>query len=249
MIDARTGISSHGDALFSEEHPLTIYTFPYAGGNALSYHQWPFPSAIRWVNLDYPGHGLRRKEALLPSLDALARDAASRILNSQEENPTAVALFGHSMGGICAWRTAQLLQKELPVIHLFVSACPAPDIFPPPGQPIETDADTLAFLDHFHQLPPKVLNNPRFRAHGLPAITHDIRLSNAWVCPDWQPLACPISAFAGNRDTLAPRSAMERWNSFTGGVFTFRTFDGAHFYFENPQSLTALTAAICNDLI
>lgn len=233
-----------GSALFAKDHPLTVYAFPFAGGNALSYHAWHFPQWMRWVPLDYPGHGLRRKEALLPSLEDYAQDAAQWILSDQKQASTEAAFFGHSMGGVTAWRTAQLLRGSLNLRHLLVSACPPPDLFPPQGQAVETDADTLVFLEHFHQLPDKVLANPRFRAHGLPTITHDIRLSNRWVCPKWQPLTCPITAFAGQEDPLAPEALMRSWNQFTRSSFYMQTFAGSHFYYEEADNLTALCAAI-----
>jgi surfactin synthase thioesterase subunit len=240
--------ADRGSALFSKDRPLTVYAFAFAGGNTLSYHGWPLPQWIRWVPLDYPGHGLRRKEALLTSLEDYAQDAATCILDDLKQAPGQAAFFGHSMGGVTAWRTAQILRDKISLRHLIVSACSAPDLFPPKGQPIETDADTLVFLEHFHQLPDKVLKNPRFRAHGLPTITHDIRVSNRWVCPKWQPLACPITAFAGTEDTLAPEADMRSWNRFTRSSFYFRAFPGSHFYYEEAAVLADLCAAIADTL-
>src|SRR5215210_6080354 len=100
---------------------LRLFCFPYAGGSAHIFSQWPqfLPDFIEVCAVQPPGRGSRLREEPFQRLDALVV-AATSALGPFMNMP--FAFFGHSMGGTIGFEVARRLRRlgmDGPA-HLFV---------------------------------------------------------------------------------------------------------------------------------
>ncbi|MGH8685627.1 MAG: thioesterase II family protein, partial [Nitrosospira sp.] len=107
--------------------PLTLFSLPCAGASAAMYLRWRrrLPSWVQMQPLELPGRGGRLHEATEKTFEALAASLCDELGTYP---PQRYALFGHSMGGLLAYRIAQGLRtrlRSLPVA-LLISGCAAP---------------------------------------------------------------------------------------------------------------------------
>src|SRR5215475_3470023 len=111
------------------EAKLRLFCFPYAGGGASIYKTWAdhLPSEVDVCPIQPPGREGRRGEAPYNSMPPLIEAVTEAILPLLDRP---FALFGHCMGAKVAFELARYLRQHyhLNPSHLFVSACPAPQL-------------------------------------------------------------------------------------------------------------------------
>ena len=115
----------------SPDAELRLFCFPFAGGSAATYHNWPRIASrrIQVCGVEYPGRGIRLEEEPFMSFRPLIRNLADLLAPHLDEP---FAFFGHSMGGLVAFELARTLRARgarLPQ-HLFISAAAAPELPP-----------------------------------------------------------------------------------------------------------------------
>lgn len=214
-----------------------LFAFPYAGGTALSYMNWVLPEEIRFIPLDYRGHGLRSKLEFAESIQEIADDAAELICSKLEKGQ-AFSIFAHSMGGIVAWYTIRILKERYhrePDFY-FPSCSAVPADFPPDTHTFGSDEIVMDYLKTSMRMPEKTIKNPRFQKLFLPAILHDFKMIREYRNTDsGEKLSFPIYAFASEEDDLVTPSMAEKWETMTEGEFSLMKMEGGHFYFEDPE--------------
>jgi medium-chain acyl-[acyl-carrier-protein] hydrolase len=157
------------------------------------------------------------------------------------------AFLGHSMGGLLAFELARTLRREgeRAPLHLFVSACRAPQL-PPAESPAHRLPDA-AFIERLRNLggtPEEMLDNPELMELFLPTLRADFAVSETYIHTPEPPLDCPISAFGGIDDVKVPRQDLAAWQVQTSGSFHIDMLPGAHFFLNSaPSSLYAVVAA------
>lgn len=219
---------------------VALYCFPFAGGSAAYYHAWAeeFRSDVELVPVQLPGRGTLMAEGPVRSMAVAADLAAAAIARS----PVPAALFGHSMGAVLAFETARRLERRgHPVEHLFVSGRPCPTVVRPPspvsGLPRERFVDMLR---DYGAAPEEVLSHDELLDVLLPMIRADFHLiENYRYEPEIgspPPLACPVSAWCGDRDPEVPPELMARWGLETSGPFTLEVLSGGHFFLTDHRS-------------
>lgn len=227
---------------------IRLFCFPYAGGNASIFRQWPAALApeIEVCPIQLPGRGERMTEppvAWLPHLiDALLPALADHL-----DKP--FALFGHSMGAIIAFEMARRLahQHGLAPERLLISARRAPHVpsTRPPIHALPTE-QFLAALRHLDGTPEGVLQSSDYMRILLPLLRADFALTETYVYERGAPLDCAISAFGGTDDRLVRSRDLEAWRQQTRGAFCLRTVAGGHFFLHSQSA--ALLDAIRADL-
>ena len=75
-----------------------------------------------------------------------------------------------------------------------------------------------------------------------PALRADIQLVETYRHATVEPLACPITAYAGLEDPIIQRQDLAAWRHYTTGRFTIQTFAGDHFYLNQTPNL------LCNSV-
>jgi surfactin synthase thioesterase subunit len=146
------------------------------------------------------------------------------------------ALFGHSLGGLFAWRIAHELPSEAAPILLGVSG-----IDPAGRGAALTDADIEAtFASVFGAGSGRPTDNVR---HDFIA---DMQLWRAMpkVATTAAKLAMPLAAFLGRRDHVVNQQQMWGWSEATTGDFSLSSLPGDHFCLSQAASQRSLVSEL-----
>jgi len=145
-----TSVISNHFTSCSNPSAVPVYCLHYAGGSAalFSATEWGPSSALSVVSVELPGHGSRRGEALLDSIDALAEDVIRSTGLGQNKKIGPFGLLGYSFGALVMHEVAQRLEKMgSPPAHLFVAAEAAPEDAVPAVDPVSFSLyETLSCL-------------------------------------------------------------------------------------------------------
>lgn len=210
---------------------MRLYCLPYAGGSPSLFREWgrSRPAGITIVPVQLPGRGPRFAEPAATSSDALV----ASLLPWIDTAGAPFAFFGHSMGALVAFELARALRArrlQAPVA-LFVSACDAPAVFKVEpkihGLP---DDEFLRRLRRLSGTPQEVLDNREMMDLLLPGLRADFAVCETYEYRPDRPLACPIVAFGGERDTEVTLANLDAWRAESLNRFTLRMFPGDHFF-------------------
>jgi surfactin synthase thioesterase subunit len=145
------------------------------------------------------------------------------------------------MGGLLAFDVARRFEAErTPIAALFVSACAAPGQLGYDDIP-ESDRGLLNAVSEMTGANPEFLQNDEFAAKILPTLRGLRAIANYECLPD-ATVSCPIYAFLGDDDEVAPYAKVAPWSERTTSEFSARVFTGHHFYLNDH--LTELVSDI-----
>jgi medium-chain acyl-[acyl-carrier-protein] hydrolase len=220
------------------ENPrLRLFCFPFAGGTAQLFREWPkgFPSDIEICAVQLPGRGARFHESNVRRMEPLL-DLLTEAFKQHIERP--FAFFGHSLGALVAFELTRRLRREhlaLPQ-QLFLSGRRGPQL--PHKEILHTlpDASFIATLNaRYGGIPDVVLREPELLAIFLPALRADFEVFETWPYTPDLPLEMPITVLGGLSDAVTPRAELELWKEQTVGSFSSHLFAGGHFFFQSTQ--------------
>ena len=213
------------------DEQVRLFCFPYAGGGASSFLPWKplLPDYISLFPVQLPGHEERYGEQAVTDIDELCKRLAEALCPYFTSK---TAFFGHSMGGLLAFRLALHLVREgmAAPVHLFISAGPTP--LPPGELPPEGGGDG-AFLNRVLQsnaVPESILLDADSLEVVKRTLLQDHALLLTMIDGTREALDIPISVFAGEKDILVPLDRVRLWRLFTTGVCSMATYPGGHFY-------------------
>lgn len=225
-----------------------LFCFPYAGGGASIYHAWPrsLPAEIDVCAVQLPGRENRIKEPLFTSLDPLI-DALARELAPFFDKP--FAFFGHSLGALISFELARRLRsmQQPGPAQLFVSAYRAPQL--PMSREMLHKLPVAEFLRSVFRMggtPPAVLMHKELVDLMLPILRADFTVYETYTYTREEPLACPITVFGGEQDTLVTVRELQGWREQTHSSFKLCMLPGNHFFLQG--SMQQLLQIITSDL-
>lgn len=207
-----------------------LYIFPHAGGSPGYYLPMAraFSSDVKCVAVQYPGRRGNHDLASFTSVKDLA-DRICGMLSPLDQSDGRVAFFGHSMGGLVAFEVARQLEEAgNPIGALFVSASAAPGRVGYDHIP-NSDQGLLDAVSGMTGLNPEFLQDEQFAATILPTL-RGLKAIGNYECPPDATVTCPIFAFIGSDDDVAPLEKMSPWSERTTSTFSTREFAGHHFY-------------------
>jgi medium-chain acyl-[acyl-carrier-protein] hydrolase len=148
------------------------------------------------------------------------------------------AVFGHSMGALLAFelvRRQQRAGKSMPV-WMFLSGRRAPDM---PGEMISLqtlpDREFVAELSRLYNgMPDEIVDDEESIKMFLPILRADIAVVESYRFMRGEPLDCPMTVFAGARDSSVSWDQMLAWKRQTGRSFALHILPGGHFYSQEP---------------
>ncbi|CAN5459488.1 alpha/beta fold hydrolase [soil metagenome] len=234
--------TSQQSAWFLRPRPMTaprirLFCFPYAGGSASLFHQWPAraPADVELLAVQYPGRATRLREAPLTSLDALL-DGLEQAIMPLLDRP--FAFFGHSMGATVAYELTRRLessQQALPAF-LFLSGRSAPQL-PPVKPPIHAlpDHEFVEALRNFNGTPVELLEHEELMLMMMPTLRADFQLLETWSHRERAPLDIPISVFGGLDDQSVPLENLDAWAACTSHKLKRHLFPGDHFFLHQQS--------------
>jgi surfactin synthase thioesterase subunit len=236
-----------GTGIKSDEIPL--FCFPYAGGAASAFRDWPADLSwpIRALPVQLPGREGRWQERAfseMPTAVAAIADALCSLMRPP------FGLFGHSMGAFIVFElTRELRRRNRPgPLRVFVSSCRAPHL-PDPDPPVynmPTDRFVLELI-RLKGAPAEVLKNSEYMELMFPMLRADFALCDTYAYEPGELLECPISAFGGTNDRKIRPDQLTQWGQHTRAGYIERTFPGDHFFLNSSRA--DLLAAVAADLL
>ncbi|MFJ1967225.1 thioesterase II family protein [Streptomyces sp. NPDC087903] len=228
---------------------LRLICFPHVGGAASAYVALSRALAphVEVLALQYPGRQDRRHEPHPGSVPALADGVAGALRPTLDGRP--YAFFGHSMGALLAFETARLMTATgaSGPVRLFASARRAPSVPRTEAVHLRDDAGLLTEIRRLSGTDQQVLEDEELLALALPAIRADYRAVETYRYLPGAPLDCPVTVFAGDRDTEtdAPDLVAE-WAGLTTADTDLRVFSGGHFYLDGraEEAAAEITARL-----
>jgi surfactin synthase thioesterase subunit len=211
------------------DHAVRLLCLPHAGGGASSFRPWvgALPG-VGVVGVLPPGRERRIAEPPIAAIEPLVAELLPRALPWLGGR---YALFGHSMGALVAFELARALRRSghpAPE-HLYVSACPAPDV--PQGERTSglSDAEFLDRLRALRGTPDELFAMPELLELLLPALRADFAIVDRYEYRAEPPLACDLTAFCAPDDLLAPPATVAGWARHTSAAFSLHELPGGHF--------------------
>lgn len=224
---------------------VRLFCFPYAGGTAHVYRQWPrgLPESVEVWGVQPPGRGGRLREKPFTSLDELVA-AATPALRPLTALP--FAFFGHSMGAMIAFELARRLCEEGAATpeRLFLSGCRAPQFAH--TRAITYDLPEPEFVEELRRLrgtPAEVLDNQELLQLMLPLLRADFAITQTYRYREGPPLACPFTVFGGLEDEDVRPESLPPWREHTSGEFSLHMLPGGHFFLHTAQAALLETIA------
>jgi surfactin synthase thioesterase subunit len=215
---------------------LTLFTLPCAGASSVMYLRWRnrLPSWVQLVPVELPGRGRRLHEAPESNLDTLAARLCDEL---GTHLPARYSLFGHSMGGLLAYRLVQRLYVErrpLPVA-LLVSACAAPSRQDWKRYADKTThASLVAELRKQNGTPDEVFKSPELLAMTLDLLSVDYQACASFRYQRLQPLPLPIHVFGGREDEIHS-DKLTAWQEESTVCTSVDWLDGGHFFLRRNE--------------
>jgi|SRR5271165_5651679 len=216
-----------------------LFCLPYAGIGATVYSHWQrqLPASVEVVAIHLPGRDERLRESSFRRLDPLL-DALAEVLEQCLDLP--YAFYGHSLGGLIAYYLTQRFVRtgeKLPA-HLFIGASRAPHL-PNPHPPIHT-LPRVQLAEHvgrrYGEIPPAILADRELMDIVIPIIQADMELLETVQYRPAEPLAVPISAFAGETDREIAFAEVAAWREHTRSRFSCEPLPGDHFFLKSCAS-------------
>ncbi|MEZ0109044.1 medium-chain acyl-[acyl-carrier-protein] hydrolase [Catenulispora sp. EB89] len=225
-----------------------LFCFPSAGMGASMYRGWhdAFPEGVQVAALQWPGRESRFSETPLSSVAELV-DHAVEIIRPYLDLP--YALFGHSMGAIVAYETANRLRAEgiHHPIHIFACSHSAPQLST--GDPRSAKMTDEELVEHLHGaggVGEEFLESREYLNLMLPAIRADLLAVDTYLWRGDEPHTVPITAIAGQDDIWASPEALQAWKVHTASRFSTRIMAGGHHVVRDNR--TMVIAAVADDI-
>jgi surfactin synthase thioesterase subunit len=220
-----------------------VVCFPHAGGNPAAFMHWSahLPENVELVAVQYPGRGGHVARPPHRDLEALVDELAD-VAAALLDRPT--VLLGHSLGAVVAYEVARRFRDEPNLRHLFVSGCLAPAYWPPPegkrlGQ-LSAEAFAAALRER-GAFPEAVFEHASLRDYVVAVAKADYEMIASYSYVKREPLAVPITAFAGRDDGEAPLDGMDAWADESRGPISFLTFPGEHlFVYDHVETVAPI---------
>ncbi|WP_167450028.1 beta-ketoacyl synthase N-terminal-like domain-containing protein [Streptomyces hyaluromycini] len=231
-----------------------LFCFPYGRGRGASvFREWQrlLPDEVEVCPVQLPGKESRIKERAFEDIDT-AIDTLAESLAPELDRP--YALYGHSAGGLLAYRLAYRLWQthENRPHHLFVGAYSAPPVQPNPMivltrnlfkeigfDDIPAPDDLLSATAVEKQKILQVLTSEADLSGELAELLLPSRLAELKMVQSFQyegaRFDVPVTAFHGLRDDRVDQAHMTAWREVTDGAFTLHLLSGDHLFLSEDQ--------------
>lgn len=229
---------------------VRLFCVPHAGAGISAYSGWAneLTPEVELVTVQLPGRESRFHEPACCDFTQLVQDVSDSLSAHLDKS---FALFGNSFGALVAYEVVHELRRRFGAapVHLFVSACGAPQLAPfhTPIADIP-DAELIAELDHrYSGIPEAIRQDPEFLQAILPAVRADLKMLESYSYQRREPLSCPIAVFGGDRDPTLSPGQLDAWREQTTGPFRLEIVHGGHLYLRSARHrlIEAIRKAVC----
>jgi surfactin synthase thioesterase subunit len=223
------------------QNDWNLICFPFLCGFAEYFLSWQrlLPDS-RLYAIQLPGHGSRKQETHITHIDNLLERLLPALLPTLEEKP--YVLFGHSMGGYLAYRTARKLQElnfNAPLL-LVVSGTSGPIRLG--KQKRNTDVKTIKNVEIAFQKEEMIspVHLQYLNEMNMSVYWDKLLLKSCAVNVPAQ-LNYPVLLIAGSEDTyVLPEDVLE-WKNETKRSLLYQVIDGSdHFSLKQDVLLNMI---------
>jgi acyl transferase domain-containing protein/surfactin synthase thioesterase subunit/D-arabinose 1-dehydrogenase-like Zn-dependent alcohol dehydrogenase/acyl carrier protein len=227
---------------------LHLVCFPPGGGGPELFLRWTtkLPDAVSISCLHLPGRGARLSETPYVDMKQLLAGICDELVGILKSD-TPVAFFGHSLGSIVSFETAQQLLRLHGVspLHLFVSACSSPRR----GVELEhhlgfgkasasgtfstdtlSDAELVGILRRAGALGrgAEKLDDEELAAFFVPSLRTDLKVLRSYTHEASRTLPIPLTAIIGRQDPMVDANRIAEWMKHTSQSFAAHIIQGDH---------------------
>jgi medium-chain acyl-[acyl-carrier-protein] hydrolase len=217
----------------STESRMRLFCLPHAGSGSAAFYRWKrlLPTWLDVCPVFLPGREIRLGEPSFERADELV-DEMTEAVEPYLDKP--FAIFGHSMGSLLSFELAHRLRDRGfgELRWLFLSGRIAAHI-PPPHRSFHTlpeDEMLDKLAARYGPLPQSLLDEPDLRALFLPILRADLGVVESYQHREREPLACPVTVYAGSDDHSVSAEGLSAWKAQTRGPFAATRYPGDHFY-------------------
>ncbi len=212
---------------------ITLFCLPFAGGNKYSYREFSekAPPFLKIVTLDYPGRGSRMKDPLPADIETLTDD----LYNQVQQFPAGqeYAIYGHSLGGLMAYKLARKLVDNgyEPPLHLFITGTtgPAAESRSEKKRHLLGKTEFLAEIRDLDGMPEEILNNEELLYYFEPILRSDFKISEDYLHVAGEPLDIPMTVITGTEEDME-LADIQLWQQETRQQVDFKRLPGKHFF-------------------
>jgi surfactin synthase thioesterase subunit len=209
-----------------------VFALPHAGGAAVMYREWGalLPADIALQGVQFPGRQDRSLEPADTAIEPLVAGLREALLDELDERP--FALFGHSMGGLVAYRLALALERAgdpMPILVGVAAWSPEGFTMPTEEKINLPEGELVEWLGSIGSLPAEIFQDPAVLALTMPATRADLTVCAHYV-DDGARIGCPVIAYTATEDPLMPVGAARSWATRGTPYLGECTFPGGHFF-------------------
>jgi surfactin synthase thioesterase subunit len=215
-----------------------MFCFPYAGGGASIFRNWPklIPQTIELLAVQLPGREGRFHEAPRKELAGIVHDLVCAVAPFLDRP---YVTFGHSLGTILSYELILALWREglaLPR-HAFMSARGAPSVRRDDRGLRHLLPDDL-FIEALRRMQgtdDELLHDQELMQLLMPTIRADFALAETYTRDLPTQLPCAISVYGGTDDEEVRPEHLTAWQSYTSRQITCTMFRGGHFFINTSR--------------
>lgn len=225
---------------------VKLFCIPYAGGMASAYYKWKDDLAdyIELCPLEPAGHGRRIKDPFYETVYTAADDM-SDIISGLIADGEDYAMYGHSLGSLCAFETYYALKKKgvREPVHIFFSGRNAPDDKDDPtGYYKLPDREFLEKVYFYGGNTEAMMENKELRDFFIPILRSDFKLAETYEYrPRDEKILCNMTIVNGAEDLSVLKADLDHWQKFAGKACHFNKIGGTHFFIlDHVKEVTAI---------
>ncbi len=236
MIPEKLYIRNYQNTMSNDK--FLLFCFPFAGGTAEFYDKLENAcgETVKFVKLEYPGHGTRIKEPLSHSFAELTNDLYPQIIDTLNKNPDMdYSMIGYSMGSIAMFDMLKRVvfdNKCRKPWRVFLSAHQPQPIKALRNIPADGIDDWVKerTID-FGGIDRRLFHNKSFWRVYLPIFKADYQMIADYdFGSDSFRTEIPATVFYSEEDT--PYEEMVGWREYFTESCEFVEYTGSHFFIE-----------------
>lgn|SRR5699024_1670007 len=221
----------------------TLYCFPYAGGNSLSYKPLIKEMSDEWgVTAIEPPRIKTNDNSFFQGINEMVSFYKDFFIPLKNTN---FSLFGHSLGGLVVFLLAQKLEdKNIFPSRLIISASNPPSFIQEKVSGMN-DEEFEKYIINMGGVPKKIIDK-NLLSYFIPSLKADFLALENFEYLGGNKVKSPVYILNGTNDLKCQHSTIKNWRNYCENV-SLSSINGGGHMFVNDQ--TKSVASIMNEIL